>query len=218
MTNRLPPAWSKHLKAVSRPTNEPRPGPSDNQNLVKQAAEYFRLGQFSEADRLCARILKHDPRNSGALGIAGQLAQNAGQYDLAIEYLERAVKEAPKEPALRVGLAEAYLAVHETERASKNFRRALSQKPNLIRALMGLGLAHMRANDAEQALQEFEKVLKLAPDHVSVRTHLADALVSLGRADEAVAYLEIRSHSARMSPELTICSLAPDGIPENPKN
>ena len=191
MTSRLPPAFSKHLKVTLPARQVPGPGQhADDDAIVRQAAEQFRNGFAKDADRLCGMVLARNPRNPQALHLAGRLALDAGQHDLAIQYLENAVRERPKEPLFHLALAETYLSTNEPEKASRHFRRALAIKPDLVRALVGLGRALASTNDAEQAVSIFEKALAIDPEHMSVRGHLADALTSLGRTDEGVATLK----------------------------
>ena len=110
--------------------------------------------------------------------------------DLAVQFLDRAIKENPKDPYFHLALAAAHEKASEFEPAIKHFRRALALKPNLVGALCGLGITHVKAGSAELALPFFEKALKIDRDYRAVRIGYADALTSLGRMDEAVAYLK----------------------------
>jgi tetratricopeptide (TPR) repeat protein len=189
MNSRLPPAWSKHLKVASQPAAKPAVRIQNHDETLKRAREHREKGQLREADQLCARVLKLSPDNPQALFLAGNLALDVEDDDLAIQYFERAVKEKPKDPYFHLILAETQAGASEFELAIRHFRRALTLKPNLVEALCGLGRTYVAFGKAELALPFYEKALRIDRDHKAVRIGYADALTSLGRMDEAVAYL-----------------------------
>ena len=190
MKNRLPPAWSKHLKSAPQPAARPMPRDQTDDEMLERAATYREKGQFREAEQLCFRVLRLNPHNPQALFLAGMLALDVRRRDLAVLYLNRAIKEKPKDPYFHLALAAAHQKASEFELAIKHFHRALALKPNLVGALCGLGLTHVKSGRAELALPFYEKALKVDRDSKAVRIGYANALTSLGRMDEAVAYLK----------------------------
>ncbi|MEP9386075.1 sulfotransferase [Mesorhizobium sp. KR9-304] len=190
MKNRLPPTWSKHLRTAQGSASKPPVhGPTDDQ-LLSQAVAFRERGQFREAEQLCVKILQSNPHHPQALYLAGTLAFDSDQTDLAILYLKKAVKEKPKDPYFNLALAASYEKAVDYELAVQSFHRALAAKPNLVGALCGLGMTHVKAGNAELALPFFEKALRIDADFKGVRIGYADALTSLGRMDEAAAYLK----------------------------
>jgi tetratricopeptide (TPR) repeat protein len=163
--------------------------PTDH-DLLKMAAVHREKGQRREAEQLCLKVLKVSPRNPQALYLAGILAFDGDDNDLAVQYLQRAIKENPKDPYFHLAIAAAHEKINEFEPAIKHFQRALALKPNLVGALCGLGITYVKAGMADLALPFLEKALKIDPDYKAVRVGYADALISLGRMDEAVAYLK----------------------------
>jgi tetratricopeptide (TPR) repeat protein len=133
MKNRLSPAFSRHLKPAPQPvTGPPIPRTPNAHDLLKMAAVHREKGQFREAEQLCLRVLTSSPRNPRALYLAGMLAFDADDADLAVQYLERAIKENPKDPYFHLALAEAHEKVSEFEPAIRHFHRALTLKPGLV--------------------------------------------------------------------------------------
>ena len=190
MKNRLPPAWSKHLKPAPQPAPKPMPRARTDDELLKMAVALRERGQSREAEQLCLRVLTSSPRNPQALYLAGMLAFDGDDTDLAVQFLVRAIKQNPKEPYFHLAIAAAYEKASEFEPAIEHFRRALALKPNLVGALCGLGITYVKAGSAELALPFFDKALKIDRDFKGVRIGYADALTSLGRMDEAAAYLK----------------------------
>lgn len=199
MNNRLPPAWSKHLKAQTGPKpkfpqqNLPQANPLSRTQaddaLLEQAYQLQQAKRLNEAQDLCLRVLARTPNHPLALYILGTVCIG---YDdeAALRYFARALNEEPKNPYYHLGLASGYVKVSEFSPAIEHMQYALELQPNLVEALCALGDAYIQFDKPEMALPLYEKALKTNRDHPKVRTGLARALSSLGRMDEAAVYLK----------------------------
>ena len=190
MNNRLPPTFAKHLKPAPRPAAKPVQLTQTDDETLKLAMALHLDGKLREAEQLCFKLLMRNPKNAKALFLAGMLAMGIDDDNLAIQYLERAVKETPKEPRYLVALADAYRKNHDHELAIENYRSALLVRPNLLDAMSGLARAYVQSGKAEVALPLFEKALKIEPGHTTTRLAWADAMTSLGRMDDAEKILQ----------------------------
>ena len=202
MNTRMPPAWSKHLKArtapIAQPAGKQPPVSQPKANLqsraqaddvlLRQALELQQAKRFPEAEELCHRVLARTPNHPLSLYILGTLGLNF-DAELALRYFARAVGEAPQNPYFHLSLAEAYLKVGEQATAVRHLQRACELKPDLVETLCVLGRAYVELDKAELALPLYEKALKINSNHPLVRTGMASALTSLGRMDEATVYL-----------------------------
>ncbi|RWO45966.1 MAG: sulfotransferase family protein [Mesorhizobium sp.] len=202
MNNRLPPAWSKHIKPgpapkVKGPIVKPLVSPQKasaqsraqaDDALLKQAYAFQQAKRLDEAQDLCLRVLERTPNHPLALYILGTIYLG---YDdeRALRYFARAVGEEPKNPYYHLSLGEAYVKVSEYAPAIKHMQYALELKPGLIEALCALGRTYTAFDKPDMALPLYEKALKINRDHPKVRAGLASALSGLGRMDEAAAYL-----------------------------
>ncbi|MGX8008755.1 tetratricopeptide repeat-containing sulfotransferase family protein [Mesorhizobium sp. ORM8.1] len=199
MNNRLPPAWSKHLKASSGPkipqakTAQPKTKPQLSAHaddaLLRQALGLYQAGRLLEAEDLCQRVLAHSPRHPLALYLLGTFARGVDD-EMAIRCFERAVKEAPQNPQYHFTLGETYLKVGEHYDAIRYLELASKLKADWVEALCTLGRAYTEFGKADVALPLYEKALKIDDRHPAVRMGLANALVSLGRMDEAARYMK----------------------------
>lgn len=203
MNNRLPPAWSKHIKPgpapkVKGPIVKPFVSPQKasaqsraqaDDALLKQAYAFQQAKRLDEAQDLCLRVLERTPNHPLALYILGTIYLG---YDdeRALRYFARAVGEEPKNPYYHLSLGEAYVKVSEYAPAIKHMQYALELKPGLIEALCALGRTYTAFDKPDMALPLYEKALKINRDHPKVRAGLASALSGLGRMDEAAAYLK----------------------------
>ncbi|UVC14148.1 tetratricopeptide repeat-containing sulfotransferase family protein [Mesorhizobium onobrychidis] len=203
MNNRLPPAWSKHIKPgpapkakvpIAKPLASPQKGNAQSRAqaddaLLKQAYAFQQAKRLDEAQDLCLRVLARTPNHPLALYILGTLYLG---YDdeRALRYFARAVGEEPKNPYYHLSLGEAYVKVSEYAPAIRHMQYALELQPGLIEALCALGRTYMAFDKPDMALPLYEKALKINRDHPKVRAGLASALSGLGRMDEAAVYLK----------------------------
>lgn len=203
MNNRLPPAWSKHIKPgpapkVKGPIVKPLVSPQKasaqsraqaDDALLKQAYAFQQAKRLDEAQDLCLRVLERTPNHPLALYILGTIYLG---YDdeRALRYFARAVGEEPKNPYYHLSLGEAYVKVSEYAPAIKHMQHALELQPGLIEALCALGRTYTAFDKPDMALPLYEKALKINRDHPKVRAGLASALSGLGRMDEAAVYLK----------------------------
>lgn len=198
MNNRLPPAWSKHLKAQSGPKIAPpknvqpkavRLPPARTEDvLLRQALELQQAKLLPEAEELCLRVLAHTPNHALALYILGTLGLGVDD-ELAIKYFARAAAQEPNNPYYQFSLGEACLKVGDYPPAIRHLQRACDLKPDMLEALCGLAEAYTKFEKADLALAVYERALKRSPDHPMVRIDRVKALVALGRMDEATAQL-----------------------------
>jgi len=201
MSNRLPPAWAKHLKIQSSAKAVPpkaalpkarlQAGPPRSQAddmLLRHALELQKAERLPEAEELCHRVLARTPEHPLALYILGPLGLGVDD-ELTIKFFARAAAREPRNPYYQLSLGEAYLKVNDHPLAIRHLQRACELKPDLVEALCGLGEAYARFDKAEMALPLYEKALKIDRDHPLAGLGLANALIGLGRMDEATTYL-----------------------------
>jgi len=201
MSNRLPPAWAKHLK--TGPTAKavlpkaglqkapPKAVPSRSQAddmLLRQALELQKAKLLPEAEELCHRVLARTPEHPLALYILGTLGLGVDN-ELAIKFFARAAARHPDNPYYQLSLGEAFLKVGDNPAAIRHLQRACELKPDLVEALCGLGKAYGGFDKAEMALSVYEKALTIDRDHPLAGIGLANTLMDLGRMEEATTYL-----------------------------
>ncbi|RUW50459.1 tetratricopeptide repeat protein, partial [Mesorhizobium sp. M8A.F.Ca.ET.021.01.1.1] len=184
MSNRLPPAWAKHLKTQPSPkAASPKAAPYKAQSkagpdrshaddlLLRQALELQQAQRLSEAEELCLRVLARTPNHPLALYILGTLGLDFDN-EKSLRYFARAVAEDPQNPYYHLSLGETYLKVSEFTPAIKHFQYALDLKPDLVEALCALGDAYNAFDKWEMALPLFEKALRIDRDHPVARLGL----------------------------------------------
>ena len=91
----------------------------------KRATLYFMLGQFDLSILDCEQVLKLEPRHFGALSGYARMLISKGQFERALDYMERANQVNPHMP--------------DAEQAIRNLRRQIwSRKENMVKHDLGL--------------------------------------------------------------------------------
>ncbi len=92
----------------------------------------------------------------------------------------KAIELNPADNDLLLGLAHTYLSLGKANEALSAAQYVLSIDQQNTRALQTAGLAHLLCKNYGLAIQFFRQYLGLAPADVSVRNHLATALLQTG--------------------------------------
>ncbi|RWG60104.1 MAG: tetratricopeptide repeat protein [Mesorhizobium sp.] len=202
MNNRLPPAWSKHLKSGVMPkprwpqASPPQPSLQNSlaraqadDALLKKAYECQQAKRLNEAQDLCFQVLARTPNHPLALYIMGTVCLGY-DHEAALRYFARAVGEEPRNPYYHLSLGEAYGKLSEFSAAVKHIQYALEVQPDLVEALCALGGVYTQFDKPDLALPLYEQALRIKRDHPKARIGIAAALTGLGRMDEAASYLK----------------------------
>jgi SAM-dependent methyltransferase len=94
--------------------------------LIRQAAGHYENGDFVQAERLCRKILSHEPDHVHALTLHGAVAQASGRNNNAVKLLGRALALDGRNAAIHNNIALAYQALGRREEAVEHFSTALA--------------------------------------------------------------------------------------------
>jgi predicted O-linked N-acetylglucosamine transferase (SPINDLY family) len=140
-------------------------------------------GQLAEAEKIYRRVLEADANNADAHHLLGTLATEAGQLQTAIEHFTTAIRHDPSQAAFHVNLGEAHRRRGDVAQAIACNRRALQLDPRGAHA--NLGQLYAQQGDARAAVECYRALVRLSPDDPWASSLLGQALVSLGRFDDA---------------------------------
>ncbi len=154
------------------------PGARQARRLL--AVTQDRLGNPDQALETLAPLLKIQPPDVGALGLAGDIYLSKGQYDKALPLFERASALAPEADSVerRVNLNRLAVGDSEAVIAALSSLDDGSEKP--YEALL-LTLAHLQKDDHEKALAALDSVSTEVKTASPILGYLrAEALLGLG--------------------------------------
>jgi cytochrome c-type biogenesis protein CcmH/NrfG len=108
--------------------------------------------------------LKSKPKDADLLARIAVTYGQAGQFDSAVQYFQRAIDIKPTAP-LYTDLAITNHFAGADDKAEKNLNHALEVDPNYPNALFNLGALKMKVHgDTNGAIALWEKMLKASPD------------------------------------------------------
>jgi protein O-GlcNAc transferase len=174
------------------------------------ALEHHQGGQLQAAEQIYRQILQADPNQVDAIHLLGVLALQVGQYEMAVEYIGRAIALKGHSAAFHNNLGEAYRNWGKIPEAAACYRRALELNPDFAEAQNNLGVALNSQGKLDDAIACYRRALELKPDYAEAQNNLGNALKDQGHLDEAVACyrrtLELNPHVAETHYNLGIVS------------
>jgi tetratricopeptide (TPR) repeat protein len=165
---------------------------------MQLAAQHHQAGRLTEAETVYRQVLARDPIHADAWHLLGTLALQAEQYDLAEEFIRRAISIKGDWPQACYHLGLVLQGKEQFDQAIAAHRRATALDPGLAAAHYNLGFSLQAAGYRDKAIAAYERVIALNADDPYARANLAIALQGAGRLDEAIATLR---HAVKVKPD-----------------
>ena len=156
---------------------------------VEVAVTRLKKGQYEEAVRLLEILRFQQPQNSAVFYNLGMAMSDMGRLDLAVQYLGTALMITPNDTNSLVGLGVALVRQQESAEAILTFRKALEQDKDNPWAHRNLGGCLLtEEGKTEEAEQHLRRAVELLPTDQQALFGLGQALLMLGREQEADAF------------------------------
>jgi len=173
-----------------------RPPAPQLEALLDGAAEAFEQEQFQVALEQAGEALLVAPRSAEALHLMAAALAELGRTAEAREAYEKALKLAPDEPLLLLGMADLLLSDHGEDRDALAQGVALAARGRKLSRKLGLaelqyefalleGTALNQVGECASALERLDEALELVPDSVEARLERGIALFELCRFQPA---------------------------------
>ena len=140
---------------------------------------YMRQGRRGEAADLNAQILKDDPNDNDAKGLAATFLLDKGEVARAITELNAVVTRSPENPVAHYQLGRAHAARGEYEQARQQFAKAIELRPDYIMARLALAQLQVSRGEFDAALKTAEQVLQIDKNSVNARLIESAALMGM---------------------------------------
>jgi tetratricopeptide (TPR) repeat protein len=127
-------------------------------------------------DRIEA-VLRVDPQNLEALFLVGLIASRHNVFDMAIDYLMRAMKLQPNNATIRHYLGKVHLDDADPVRAERQLKKAVSLAPDRAHAIYDLARCYELGGKPAKAIETYEALLGLDADR-------SRAILGIGKAKE----------------------------------
>ncbi len=129
----------------------------------------MREGKRPEAAELNNQILKDNPNDNDARGLAATFLLDKGDINRALAELQAVVTNAPDNPVARYNLGRAHAARGEWEQARQQFEKAIQLRPDYVLARLSLAQLEVSRGDFDAALKTAQQILALDPSNVNAR-------------------------------------------------
>jgi protein O-GlcNAc transferase len=93
------------------------------------AVRYHRSGNLQQAEAIYRQILQADPNHADALQLLGVIAAQAGRFELAVQYISRAIRKRPSDPTFHNNLGNALKGQGRLAEAIANIKRPSASNP-----------------------------------------------------------------------------------------
>ena len=121
----------------------------------------------------------------------GQILQQLGEPDQAIELFQAVIREDPRSAEAHNWLGVAYAQKNHLLDSIAQFQQAVDLNPDYVEGYNNLGSTLARAQRMDDAIRVFRAGLALEPKNLALHLNLAQALRAKGNRDEALR--ELRS-------------------------
>ncbi len=165
---------------------------------MAQASRAFQQGDFARARDLAQTAADRQPANASVLQFLGIAQAQAGDPSQGLTTLKRAILLAPSDAALRLNAARAAIdagAFAEVE----DICRPIATTPA---AQQVLAQASRLSGFAPEAVTRLAALVERQPDDPRVLNNYGNALLEVGRIDDAVEILEKASELAPGEPQV----------------
>jgi len=145
---------------------------------------------IDESEKDCQRAAELNSQLPAVYVTLARVHNGKGQYNLALQEIQQALKLEPLDPDALLGEAAVYASMGQADRAESTFTKAAALRPQDWDGYYELGVFYYRQHQYAKAAAEFEKVLEITPDNAMVHATLGGVLQLLGKDAEAERHLK----------------------------
>jgi len=162
----------------------------------------MRQGKRPEAAELNAQILKENPNDNDARGLAASFLLDAGDIKKAMAELQTVVTRSPSNVVARFNLGRAFAARGEWEQARQQFQKAIELRPDYILARLALAQLQVQRNEFDAALNTAQQILAIDRTNVNARLIESAALMGQRKFGDSRQLLDGMLKAAPNSPDV----------------
>lgn len=131
------------------------------------------------------RIIEKNPSYANSYNMLGYLELNRGNYDLAIEYMQKYAFLSPDLANPHDSLGEVYLAIGRYEEAEAEFQTSVKMQPDFYHSLINLGKVYLARGQLKRGVEILEALrgqvagsdLEMRVDREIISTYLRAGLL-----------------------------------------
>jgi tetratricopeptide (TPR) repeat protein len=163
----------------------------------------MRQGKRTEAAEINSEILKANPEDNDARGLAATLLLDRGDISKALAELQAVVTRDPGNPVEHYNLGRAYVARGEWAQAKQQFQKAIEIQPGYILARITLAQLEISRGEYEAALKSAQEIIeKYDRNNLNARLLESAALAGQKKYADSKALLNTMVKASPSSPEI----------------
>ena len=195
-------AYEKSLKAAHRAIEL---DDRDDRSLMAMGMIKFLFEKDDEAARdYFQKALAINPDNSEGHHYYAMYLSNKGQFEEALQEMERAHELDPLSLIILVSLGETTFFAGHHELAIHRYHQALELDPSFRQAWEGIGWVYSSLHKYEEALEAFRKYQSLTGSKNKGLSGLGFVLGRMGRKKEALEILELLRERQKEEPDIVL--------------
>ena len=158
-----------------------------NNQRIASAIVLQKAGRLAQAEALYLAILELDPNQFDATQLLGVIAMSRRQFELAIQYLNRALSLNPDFADGYLNRGTALKGLNRLDEALSSFESAIALRPEYAEAYNNRGIVLKAINRLDDALASYNHALLLKPDYAEAHNNRGVVLKALKRPNDALA-------------------------------
>ena len=163
-------------------------------SAFQAAVQYHRTNRFREAETLYRQLLAIDANHMGALSGMGMIEFQAGNYQAALDMVQRSIALGASEPGYFMNLGAVCVKLGRPDEAEAAFREAIARDPRYGDPYYDLGNLYLAQGRAGDAVAVFDACMAARGRDYHALAYQAHALAEAGRLDEAGRLLDFDTY------------------------
>jgi protein O-GlcNAc transferase len=166
---------------------------------LQLAIQHHQSGNLQQAEYFYKEILNIQSDNFYALQYLGVLYYQGKKYDLAIEYIEKALQLNPRDSHSYYNLGIVFKDKGQLDKAETCFQKSLKYDSTNHDAYVNLGIVLKDKGNLNKAILCFQKALQLQSDSIAAHYNLGYAYQLQNNLDEAIVHYQ---KAIKLDPDL----------------
>jgi protein O-GlcNAc transferase len=156
-------------------------------DLLATGRKHHQAGRLAEAEACYRRVPAGQSGHADALHLLGVIAQQRGRHDLAVEWINQAIKHNEQNAAYFCSLGISLNQQGKLDEAVVAYRQAIRIKPDFANAYSNLAGALRSQGKIDEATAAYRDAIGINPDLAEAYANLGNALCDQRDLDGAVA-------------------------------
>ena len=170
--------------------------PQSLDDLYREAIRLHQQGQAKQARRAYDNILDRRPDHAGALHLKGVLALQAGDFDTAINLIQRSLRIEPRHALALSNLSVALRNKGRLHEAIEALERAIVIGPPTADAWTNLSQTQMEAGRTAESVASARQAIALKPERLGARQFMVFGTNYLAEMDPLALTADAREYGA----------------------